>query len=219
ILLKRQDELKKEAKRRFLKKCADIKCITKQIRGTLAYSHAILKVRNEIASNCDEIAAVNFLTSSESTYNWLAELDKKLGHDYDLIVENDWHFNLDVEAGFQVAKSLREFAHIEYSFTPKQKPAAPTKTYAGAKKPANVSDSSKSTVLTSNSNATSSEPVLTNDTNLTAPRRRIAVKSTGQLSVNKVKTNSATGVSLGRLSVGKVDSGEADRSGMAKVFV
>ncbi|CAL8137388.1 unnamed protein product, partial [Orchesella dallaii] len=192
--LNRMNELKFDGKRQFIKKKADLNVKYKGIEYATKMTNSIMKACEEIVSNRNERSVINFVEQYRSPLNKLTELGKKFGQDYDLFVEKDWHFAVETDAKFPHNLSRDGFegwGQIEYTYTPKVKPAAPTRTYAGVRKSANVGDSSKS--AKSNNTATPSTSAgisLTSDVTEGAPKLQSAVKSTGasQLSVNKVKT-------------------------------
>ncbi|CAL8071506.1 unnamed protein product [Orchesella dallaii] len=193
-LLSRMKELKLDGKKQFLKKKADLNVKYKGIGYTTTMTNSIMKACEEIVSNRNEPAVINFVEQYRSPLNKLTELGKTFGPDYDMFVEKDWHFAVETDAKFPHTQSrdgFENWGQIEYTYTPKLKPAAPKRTYAGVRKSANVGDSSKS--AKSNNNATPSTSAgisLTSNNTEGVPKLQSAVKSTGasQLSVNKVKT-------------------------------
>ncbi|ODM93774.1 Transcription intermediary factor 1-beta, partial [Orchesella cincta] len=60
-LMGRQDRIKFEAKRKFLKKLADIQTTSYSVAKVKSHSGNIVKVIDEIVNNRDELAAANFL--------------------------------------------------------------------------------------------------------------------------------------------------------------
>ncbi|CAL8079592.1 unnamed protein product [Orchesella dallaii] len=204
--LKRMNELKFDGKRQFIKKKASLNVKYTGIEYATTMTNSVMKACEEIVSNRNERSVINFVEQYRSPLNKLTELDKKFGQDYDLFVEKDWHFAVGTDAKFPHNLSRDGFegwGQIEYTYTPKVKPAAPTRTYAGVRKSANVGDSSKS--AKSNNTATPSTSV------------GISVKSTGasQLSVNKVKTMS---ISVSNAVHSQTIDNEDGRSGLSMLL-
>ncbi|CAL8078590.1 unnamed protein product [Orchesella dallaii] len=197
--LSRINDLKIDGKRQFHKKKAGLNVKHKGIEYATTMTDSIMKACEEIVSNRDERAVINFVEQYRSPLNKITELGKKFGQDYDIIVEKDWHFAVETDAKFphnQSRDGFESWGQIEYTYTPKVEPAAPTRTYAGVRKSANVGDSSKSAKSINNATPSTSAGIsLTSDNTEGDPElqsRSIAVKSTeaSQLSVDKVKTMS-----------------------------
>ncbi|CAL8104703.1 unnamed protein product [Orchesella dallaii] len=192
--LSRINDLKIDGKRQFHKKKAGLNVKHKGIEYATTMTDSIMKACEEIVSNRDERAVINFVEHYSSSLNKLTELGKKFGQDYETFVEKDWHFCFETDAKFpdnQSRDGFQNWGTIDYTYTPKVKPAAPTRTYAGLRKSANVGDSSKSAKSSNNATPSTSAGIsLTSDYTEGAPELQSAVKSTGasQLSVNKVKT-------------------------------
>ncbi|CAL8122709.1 unnamed protein product [Orchesella dallaii] len=222
--LKRMNELKFDGKRQFIKKKAGLNVKYKGIEYATTMTNSIMKACEEIVSNRNERSVINFVEQYRSPLNKVTELGKKFGQDYDLFVEKDWHFAVETDAKFPHNLSRDGFegwGQIEYTYTPKVKPAAPTRTYAGVRKSANVGDSSKSAKSDSTATPSTSAGIsLTSDVTEGAPKlqsRRIAVKSTGasQLSVNKVKTMS---ISVSNAVHSQTIDNEDGRSGLSMLL-
>ncbi|CAL8129514.1 unnamed protein product [Orchesella dallaii] len=195
--LSRMNELELDGKEQFHKKKGGLNVKYKRIEYATKMTNSIMKACEEIVSNRNERAAINFVEQYRSSLNKLTELGKKFGQDYETFVEKDWHFGVETDAKFphnQSQDGFQSWGQIGYTCTgtPKVKPAAPTKTYAGVGKSANVGDSSKSAKSSNNATPSTSAGVsLTSDNTEGAPElQSSAVKSTGasQLSVNKVQT-------------------------------